>query len=84
MMVCQPTHPSEPLRVFISYARKDGTRLAHSHLLPDRIVTKPDNRSCCVLSSAMFGRVKSRPDHLRQWDVECRGEDGLNDRRFIV
>ena len=28
MMVCQPMPPSEPLRVFISYARKDGTRLA--------------------------------------------------------
>ena len=28
MMVCQPMPPSEPLRVFISHARKDGPRLA--------------------------------------------------------
>jgi TIR domain len=27
-MSCRPTPPSEPLRVFISYARKDGAALA--------------------------------------------------------
>jgi len=27
-MVCQPMPPSEPLRIFISYARKDGAALA--------------------------------------------------------
>ena len=27
-MVCQPMPPSEPSRVFISYARKDGAALA--------------------------------------------------------
>ena len=28
IMVCQPMPPSEPSRVFISYARKDGATLA--------------------------------------------------------
>ncbi len=27
-MICQPMPPSEPSRVFISYAHKDGTTLA--------------------------------------------------------
>jgi hypothetical protein len=27
-MACRPMPPSEPSRVFISYARKDGTELA--------------------------------------------------------
>jgi hypothetical protein len=27
-MACRPMPPSEPLRVFISYARKDGAMLA--------------------------------------------------------
>ena len=32
-MFCQPMPPSEPLRVFISYARKDGLRSPSDHAL---------------------------------------------------